>query len=64
MTELEITRKVGKIQKLIEEYAACRGDMDSLKTAVQCFEIAQDPIDKEIADNMRDYWMETADQAH
>lgn len=39
--EIKATETIGEIKELIEEYADCRKDQDSLKVAVQIYYLAQ-----------------------
>ena len=42
--EREITAPIALIKNLIEEYAACPEEIDSVKVAVECYDIAREDI--------------------
>ena len=54
-TEYQITRDIGRVVEILEEFHGNYDDMDMLKTAVEVYQIARGE-DGEIADNMRDVW--------
>ncbi len=54
-TEYQITRDIGRIVEILEEFHGNYDDMDVLKTAIEIRSIARGE-DGEIADNMKSYW--------
>lgn len=52
---------VQRIKELIEEYADCREELDLDKIAVEIYDLSRE--DRDIAENMKAYWIESASGA-